>query len=79
MSYGNSIFIVSASIFRYQCFDMGLGAILVEIIMQNLANSVTLFSIQGFQLFNNSIDIVLAFEFGHEITILRTAIFDIAD
>ena len=43
MSYGNSIFNVSASIFRYQCFDMGLGAILVEIIMQNLANSGNIF------------------------------------
>ena len=43
MSYGNSIFNVSASIFRYQCFDIGLGAILVEIIMQNLANSGNIF------------------------------------
>ena len=51
----------------------------MEVIMQNLANSVTLFSIQGFQLFDSSIDIVLAFEFGHEITMLGTAIFDIVD
>lgn len=38
-----------------------------------------LFSIQGFRFFDSSIDIVLAFEFGHDTTILKMRIFDIVD
>ena len=34
------------------------------------------FLIQGFRLFNSSINIVLTFEFNHNITILKMAIFD---
>ena len=33
-----------------------------------------LFLIQGFRLFDTSIDIVLTFEFGHNITVLKMAI-----
>ena len=38
-----------------------------------------IFLIQGFQLFTSSIDTVLTFEFGHNITILKMAIFDKVD
>ena len=38
-----------------------------------------IFLIQGFRLFDSSIDIVLTFEFGHYITILKMAIFDKVD
>ena len=34
---------------------------------------------QGFQLFDSSIDIVLTFDFGQDITILKMAIFDKVD
>ena len=37
------------------------------------------FSIQDFSLFGSSIDVVLTFEFGHDITILKMAIFDKVD
>ena len=35
-----------------------------------------IFSIQGFQLFDGSVDIVLTFEIGHDITMLRMANFN---
>ena len=34
---------------------------------------------QGFRLFNSSIDIVLTFQLGHDITILKMEIFYIVD
>ena len=79
MSYNNWIFNISALIFSIlKCRSHFGGNYHAK-----LSKSVTLFLIQGFQLFDNSIDIVLAFEFGHEITMLRTmlrtAIFDIVD
>ena len=40
---------------------------------------VRIFSIQCLQLFNSLIDTVLTFEFGHDITILKIAIFDKVD
>ena len=40
---------------------------------------VRIFSIQGFRLFDSSIEIILTFEFGHNITILKMAIFDKVD
>ena len=36
-------------------------------------------SIQGFRLFYSLIDIILTFEFGHDITILKMTIFDNVD
>ena len=38
-----------------------------------------IFSIQGFWLFDSLIDIVLTFEFGHDIAVLKMAIFDEVD
>ena len=38
-----------------------------------------IFSIQGFQLFDGAVDIVLTFEIGHDITMLRMAIFNKLD
>ena len=38
-----------------------------------------IFLIQGFRLFDSSIDIVLTFEFGHTITLLKMAIFHKVD
>ena len=38
-----------------------------------------IFPIHSFQLFDSLIDIVLTFEFGHDITILKMAIFTDAD
>ena len=38
-----------------------------------------IFSIPGSQLFDSSIDIVLTFEFGHDVMILKMAIFDKVD
>ena len=38
-----------------------------------------IFSIQCFQLFDSSIDIVSTFEFGHDITILKMPIFNQVD
>ena len=38
-----------------------------------------IFSIQGFRLFDGSVDIVLTFEIGHDITVLRMAIFNKLD
>ena len=40
---------------------------------------VRIFSIQGFRLFDSSINILLTFEFGHYISTLRMAIFDKVD
>ena len=40
---------------------------------------VITFSIQGFRLFNSLIDIVLIFEFGHDISILKVTIFGKVD
>ena len=40
---------------------------------------VRIFSIQCFQLFDSLIDTALTFEFGHDITILKMAIFDKVD
>ena len=38
-----------------------------------------IFSIQGFWVFNGSIVIVLTFDYGHNITTLKIAIFDKVD
>ena len=38
-----------------------------------------IFSIQGFRVFDGSIVIVLTFEYDHDITILKIAIFDKVD
>ena len=40
---------------------------------------VRIFLIQGFLLFDSSLGIVLTFEFGHDIIILKMAIFDRVD
>ena len=45
----------------------------MEIILQNLTNRSDNNSITGFRLFDSAIDIVLTFEFGHDIMILKIA------
>ena len=61
-----NIFDISVSIFRW-------------VLSCKTKQIVRLFSIQGFRLFNSSTNIVLTFELGHDITILKMAIFDEVD
>ena len=59
----------------FSLLDIGFKAILVEIIMWNLTNGENIFD-TGFRLFDSSIGMVLTCEFGHDIIILKMAIFD---
>ena len=77
MSYENSIFNISASIFSilvsfYTTFRRHFD----KIITQNLARNERKLSVKGFWLFNILIDIVLTFEFCHDITVWKMTIFD---
>ena len=45
----------------------------------HFGGKLSIFSIQGFRLIEYSIDIVLTFEFGHNITISKMAIFNKID
>ena len=61
------------------CHDIGLRSHFGGNYHEKLRKLVRIFSIQGFRLFDISIDMVLTFEFGHDITILKMAIFNQLD
>ena len=60
--------------FLYRCYDIGFGSHFGEIMMSNLATCEKIFDM-GFWLFDISIDIILTFEFCHDITIWKMTIF----
>ena len=79
MSYNNSIYSISVYLFCISVSIKGLGAILVNIIIWNLTNNEKIFKIGFLIIFDVLIDIVLTFEFGHDITILKMTIFNKVD
>ena len=77
MFFGNSIFKISASIFSILmiwCRRQGLlGTILMEI--NNHVKLTKQWEYFRYRVFNSLFDMVLTFEFGHDIKILKIAIF----